>query len=207
MFAGFGPQGNNNYASHSSGNFAQPGLTNAYKPFGYSGEPERKSGSNISIDDIISALQTARDSKFKLENAIATMKASQPKPIDLNRSSTCWIVAHKTFATGKVWQPDTPLISDKKVALFELQQLQRQNPTVEYAIQKLEWAESEVPAKKQQQQFDWNIEEPVSEEEDEDEEPLVGGSTDNENQTADEEKRFVFCKPNTKSKQDFSFPI
>src|SRR5689334_19325450 len=146
MFAGLG-----NY-NQQQGNFAHPGFQ-PQQVYGYSSEPARTS--SINIDDIIIALQTARDAKFKLEQHIAALKENMPKPIDLNKSTTCFLVAHKTFASGKVWQPDTPLLPNENIARFELNRLSQANPNVEYRISKVEWfAPDEHPVSKQYKSYD-----------------------------------------------------
>ena len=81
---------------------------------GYSQQPSRNTP--ISIDDIILALQNVKDAKIQLQQQVENYKACQPKPIDLNRTNTSYIVCHKIFASGKVYQPDTPLLPDERMA-------------------------------------------------------------------------------------------
>jgi hypothetical protein len=121
----------------------------------YTPEPQRKS--LISIDDVIIALQDAKDVKTRAEQELRHMQTSQPKPIDLNKSTTVYVVAHKAFATGNVWQPDTHLIHDRKHALFEMETLQRMNPSIEYHISELEWSLDTEKKKSIIQNFEWEI--------------------------------------------------
>jgi len=134
MFASLGGQQPGTFGGFQSG---APYATAAQQPYGYSSEPQRQS--SINIDDIIVALQNARNSKVEMEKHILQLKESQPKPIDLNQGNTCYMVAHKTFATGKVWQPDTPLLPNEGIARYELRRLSMMHPEVTYKISKVEW--------------------------------------------------------------------
>lgn len=190
MFSSLG-----NFSQQSSASqFTTPGLTNAYKPYGYSSEPAR-SPSNISIDDIIGALQNARADTAKMEAHVASMKESQPKPIDLGKGNTVYIVAHKTFASGNVWHPDTPLLPNDKVAKFELQRLRRIHPETEYALSKLEWTViQDAPVGKG---FHWDVDNDngdYSGDSGEDEDVSLNKPSVSEGENNNgEEKRYVFC--------------
>lgn len=194
MFSGFNQQ---------QGNFAgfQP-----QQVYGYSSEPARTS--SVNIDDIIIALQTAKDAKFKLEQHITALKENMPKPIDLNKGTTCYLVAHKTFASGKVWQPDTPLLPNEGIAHFELNRLSQANPNVDYRISKLEWSSDEGPVKQNhyKQTYDthgstgstWEFpqQQQPSKESNGEEEEVVSSSADKDSALG-EERRFVM-RPRSK---------
>lgn len=204
------------------GNFnQQQGNFSGFQPqqvYGYSNEPVRTS--SINIDDIIIALQNARDAKFKLEQHIAALKENMPKPIDLNKSTTCYLVAHKTFASGKVWQPDTPLLPNENIARFELNRLLQTNPSVDYRISKVEWFSPEdaprEPTSKQFKSYDihgstgstWEFPQSSNNgnngnngEGDE----VVSSSCDKEDGSPAEERRFV-VKPRSKKADKYGFP-
>lgn len=212
MYASLGNFTQGGQGNFPGQNFASAGLTNAYQPFGYSSEPQR-SQSSITIEDIINALQNSRMEKVKLEQNVANFKDSQPKPIDLNKGNTCYIVAHKTFATGNVWQPDTPILPNESIARFELQRLKRNNPETEYRMSKLEWTvieEKETPRFQNHFEWDYSKEDPHAEphvEEPEEEHDNEGG----EPVSPDDEKRFVFVpRPPSKGRSvkddPFGFP-
>jgi hypothetical protein len=105
-------------------------------PFDYTNQP--LPSNRINIDDIINALQSTRNDTYKLEEEIKTLNEFKPKPIDLNQGNTYYVVAHKIFASGQVWEPDTPLLQDERRAQFELFRLSRMS-NCEYKIHKLKW--------------------------------------------------------------------
>lgn len=194
-----------NFSQQSGGTpFQMPGLTNNYQPFGYSSEPERVR-SNISLDDIIGALQNARVEKMKLEQKVASVHDQQPKPLDLNRGTTMYLVAHKAFATGNVWQPDTVLLPDERAARFEMSRLQRTNPEQEYKLAKLDWtfADTASHTKKDSHDhptnvgFQWDYGDQTNDNPDDDDisfdhVPEEEENVENSAISPDEDKRFVF---------------
>jgi hypothetical protein len=104
--------------------------------------------STITIDDIIGALQIAKDAKVKAEQQAENVKQ---KPLDFNRTTTYYMVCFRLFANGHVWQPDSAMWPDEQSAMFHRQGLMRQNPNVDYKVFKLNWcldAPVEEPLKK-----------------------------------------------------------
>lgn len=103
------------------------------------GSSTNEFGTQISLDDIVNALTNAQLARQKLEREVAKAKESQPKPIDLNRSNSTFIVVSRLFANGNVWQPVTPIMTTEDAAKHEMRQLKKLDPAKEYRISKLDW--------------------------------------------------------------------
>ena len=103
-------------------------------------EHGHKKMSSISIEDIILALQSARDEKLAAQRALESsreVREEQQKPLDLNRGKTFYIIAHKIFASGEVWQPDSKLFSEENMARYEMQRLAAMDKDITYRVQEL----------------------------------------------------------------------
>jgi hypothetical protein len=109
---------------------------------------------SLSIDDIIGALQHAKVVNNVLEMKINDLQVNQPKPIDLNLTSESYLVCHKVFASGKVYQPDTPLLTSENIARYERERLSRLNRNVEYIIRKLIWVPENSDVVPQHDRYD-----------------------------------------------------
>src|SRR6478609_6885224 len=157
---------------------------------GYSQQPSRNTP--ISVDDIILALQNVKDAKIQLQQQVENYKACQPKPIDLNRTNTSYIVCHKIFASGKVYQPDTPLLPDERMAKYEQDRLRRANRETEYYIRKVTWSledDNEQPSNAHLASFHDFPE--FNDDQDDGKDPLVSSSGE-EGDDESSEKRFVW---------------
>jgi len=140
--------------------------------------------SKISIDDIIIALQNSKHDKTQLEKSVAEYKLKQPKPVDL-RSPHTFIVAHKVFASGNVWQPDTPILPNETIAKAEMRHLQQGSVETKYFICQLDWTimPQEEKIMPTYEQFTWDYG---------DEENETTFLNEGNNNNADE-RRFVYC--------------
>jgi hypothetical protein len=134
----FSPFGNNMHMPTSMPASLMHGQQSMNNVNLYNQQPSRNS--NISIDDIIIALQNAKEKTCQLQQQIETLKSNQPKPIDLNRTNISYVVCHKVFASGKVYQPDTPLLSDEGKARYARDKLSHTNRDIEYSVHKVTWS-------------------------------------------------------------------
>jgi hypothetical protein len=98
---------------------------------------ENKPG-NITIDDIINALQSARNDALRDSRQERAPESLSVRPIDLNKSRTVFVVAKKLFASGKVWEP-VKMSTEENLMELEMKRLVDANPGKEYKIHQLQW--------------------------------------------------------------------
>lgn len=110
----------------------------------YTGLNWSKSENNITIDDIIGALQSAKDSaKMAQEKLAAVNKAHQPcRPVDFNKGPVSYMVAECLFASGKVWQPLGQLHPNLKEAQEYADSLRSQDPSRQIEVFPLTWGKA-----------------------------------------------------------------
>jgi hypothetical protein len=118
--------------------YSQFNFSNGFnqQPSGFGQQQRVPAATTIGIDDIIGALQNARDAKIKAEQIA---EKAQQKPLDFNRSTTYWTVCNRLFANGHVWQQESVMWPDEQSANFEKRRLSVQNPHADYRVFKVNW--------------------------------------------------------------------